>query len=50
MIDLCNFLGKATQNERKCSIFTTENRYPDTEKCQQKIKMVVPKRERANEK
>ena len=41
MIDLCNFLGKATQNERKCSIFATENGYPDVGKGQRKIKTAI---------
>ena len=34
MIDLCRFLVKVVQNERKSSKFATENRYPNAGKSQ----------------
>lgn len=46
MIDLCIFLVKDAQNKRKSCKHATENRYPDTGKCQRKIKIAIPMRNR----
>ena len=48
--DLCKFLVKATQNERKSSKFATEKRYPDAGKCQRKIKAATLTQQSADEK